>query len=646
MMHGINGVYVGNVIPNNRLKIPAIAMGDGPQGFRVTGTTGQPGSTTAWPSSLTVAASWDTEIAYKWAAAMAVEFKGKGANMFLGPGIGFARVPTGGRNFEYLCGEDPKLGAEFARKVVKGIQDQGVIANAKHWVNNEIETDRKQVSADVSERTRFEIYYPPFEAAVDAGVLSVMCSYNRINDVSSCENNNTMEHLKKTFGFDGWVVSDWLATYSSVPSLNAGLDMEMPLGLFYSPKNLQKLLDAGEIKQSRIDDSIYRVLTAMYKIGLFDNPPTGDPLANVTSPEHNSLAREISAKSMILLKNDRNFLPVQQGSLSDTACIAVIGDDATVVGDGSGKVTPGYVITPQQGILNALADMGLSKVQVLYSAGKRVDDAVLLAQKCQIAVVNVATTSSEGLDRSTLALGNNQDSLVMAVAQANQNTIVTVVSPGAVLMPWSNQVPAIVSAMMPGQEYGNALADVLFGKVNPSARLPVTMPNKDNEIGFTPEQFPGTGKPPDAIYSEELLVGYRWYLANNVSPLFPFGHGLSYTSFGYSNLNIVRNTPTCEIAEVSLEVTNTGKVNGTEVVQLYIAYPDSAGEPPRQLRGFVKTLDMAPNANPTTVRFCLAKRDVSVWDESGHNWSVVLGQFKLFIGASVNDVRLTGELQL
>jgi beta-glucosidase len=479
-------------------------MQDGPQGFRTTKNTGGDGTSTAWPSALSNAATWDTKLVYQWANAMGAEFKAKGANIALGPGIGIARVPQAGRNFEYLCGEDPILGASMATSVVKGIQDNGIMANAKHWVNNEIEENRKEVSANVNERVRYELYYPPFQAAIDAGVLSVMCAYNRVNDVYACQNNETLSQLKDGMGFQGWVMSDWLATHSTADSVKAGLDMEMPYGLHMSNSKLQEALDNGEIDISMVDNSVLRTLTSMYAIGLFDNPVAGDPKANVTSDEHNALARTLAATSTVLAKNAGGLLPLDKTTLGD--CIAVFGDELTVSGGGSGHVTPAYIITPAQGLMNALVN---TTTEVLYNDGTDLTAAADLAAKCGTAVVVVATTSSEGSDRETLALGGTQDDLVTAVLAANPRTIVSVRSPGAVLMPWAAAVPAILLSWLPGQEAGNGLADVLFGVVNPSARLPVTMPNKDNEVGFSDIQYPGVGIPPKAKYIEELLIGYR-----------------------------------------------------------------------------------------------------------------------------------------
>lgn len=643
------GTYTGNIPAIDRLNIPSVNMQDGPQGFRAMDKTGGEGSSTAWPSSMTLAASWDEDLLGRWATALAQEFVAKGANMLLGPGIGIARVPNAGRNFEYLCGEDPVLGSVLVKPVVRNIQEQGILADAKHFVNNEIETHRMLVSANVDERTRFEIYYRPFQAAVDAGVLTIMCSYNRINDVYACQNEETLSHLRDILGFEGWIVSDWTATKSTVKSLKAGMDVEMPNGLFYNRLTLEKKLIDGDIDMKDIDASVRRILSALETVGILDRAPTGNPMANVTSEAHNALAREAAAKSTVLLKNTNNVLPLNAQSLGD--CVAVIGDADTVAGGGSGHVNGPYVITPAQGIVNALAGAGVSTTKVLYNDGQDVNAAADLAKQCSVAVVVVATTSSEGSDRETLALSGNQDALIASVAAANPKTIVSMNIPGAILMPWLDQVPAVLASWMPGQEAGNALADILFGKVNPSARLPVTMPNKDNEVGFTRSEFPGTGIPPEANYDETLLIGYRWYDAYNVTPRFPFGHGLSYTTFSYSQLQLTPLSAKAEVLPsnrievrslpvVSLRflVRNTGKVDGDEITQVYLAYPAAANEPPRQLRAFKKV--SIPAGNHQEVTLSLKKDDCAVWNTEKDAWEILAGEYTVFVGASSRDLRL------
>lgn len=643
MLHGNNGTYVGNVNGIERLAIPSLNLHDGPQGFRTTASTGPEGSTTAWPSAQAAAASWDADLLYRWGAAMGKEFKGKGANVQLAPGIGIARVPTAGRNFEYLSGEDPILGYYLAEAIVQGIQDQGVVANAKHWVNNEIEDHRNLVSANVDERTRFEIYYPPFQGAINAGVMSAMCSYNRINDDWGCQNADTIGHLKETLGFEGWLMSDWTATHSTVDAKNSGLDQEMPFGLFFNEKTLQNALDNGTIKIETIDESVARILTGMSAIGLLDTAPTGDPNAIVTCDEHVALAREMIAKSIILLKNDNNLLPLRPESIKT---IAVIGDQTTVSGTGSGYVEPGYVVTPTEGILNYI---GGYNITVTYVDGKNVDEAVSLAKSSDVVIVTVATTSGEGRDRDSLSLGKNQDELVEAIAAVNSNVVVSVNTPGSVLMPWDELVSSVIVAWLPGQEFGNGLADVLFGKVNPSGKLLVTMPNIENEINFTPEQYPGVGVPPEAEYSEKLLIGYRYYDAKNIKPNFPFGHGLSYTTFKYSNLEIDQvvsshSAPNQIVATVSFDITNTGAVAGTETPQLYVSYPSNSEEPPQQLRNFAK-VSLAPGESKT-VTLNVQTRDLSIWDVNVHDWSIQSGTFEFRVASSSRDIRLADKFTL
>lgn len=607
--------------------------------------SGGAGTSTAWPSAMTIAASWDEDLLYRWSTAMAEEFRGKGADMALAPGIGIARVPTAGRNFEYLCGEDPILGSKLVKQVIQGLQENGVIANAKHFINNEIEDHRMLVSAEVNERVRFELYYPPFQAASEAGVLSIMCSYNKINDIYACQNNETMSHLRQDLGFQGWIVSDWTATKSTSQSLKAGMDMEMPYGIFYSDKMLNKSLEAGEISEADIDNSVLRILTAMYSIGMFDRQPFGDATANVTSGAHNALAREIAAKSTVLLKNENAVLPLQVDSLGD--CIAVFGDEDTIAGGGSGAVKPAYVITPQMGIGAVLSD---SKTKVIYNSGVDLSEASELAKMCSTSIVVVATNSCEGSDRDNLSLGIDNDNLVTTIAAVSPKTIVDVRAPGAVLLPWAGQVSAILISWMGGQEAGNGLADILFGKVNPSARLPITLPNKENEVGFTPYQYPGVGFPPKAHYSEELLIGYRWYDAKEVDPAFPFGHGLSFTTFMYNKIVVTPKilpelvTPNTVVATVSITLSNNGSMDGSEVPQLYIGFPRVAMEPPRQLRNFAK-VDLKVNEQKT-LQFTLSAKDCSIWDSASHDWKLIKGKFGIFIGPSSRDIRLTADLTI
>eukprot|EP00930_Biecheleria_cincta_P084082 TRINITY_DN73576_c0_g1_i1.p1 TRINITY_DN73576_c0_g1~~TRINITY_DN73576_c0_g1_i1.p1 ORF type:complete len:795 (+),score=112.93 TRINITY_DN73576_c0_g1_i1:1-2385(+) len=656
--------YVGLVSANDRLGIPALNTHDGPQGFR--NMPGAKATSTSWPGGMAMAATWDKEALYEWGAAMGKEFKAKGANVALGPGLNIARVPLNGRNFEYMSGEDPYLGKVLAGPVVRGIQDQNVMACAKHWVVNSQETNRNAVSEDVDERTLFEVYYPPFEAAVEAGVGSVMCSYNRINSIYSCENAATLQgHLKDTLGFKGFVMSDWGATHKA--SIAQGLDMEMPVGLATS--GLGMLLTGSTASDADVDGAVRRILRSMFQTGLFDQPAgtwsAAKFGANVSSVEADSLARRLGAQSTVLLKNAGGVLP-----LTPNRKLALIGFASEnglplSFGHGSGEVYPSHYVSPLTGIKAAAGN----DAQVLFSEGADLDEAADLAKSADYALVFVGGSATEGADRTSMSLDGacqvttmqgqvvscggadqHQNALVASVAKANPKTIVVLSTPGAVLMPWSGEVAAILTNFMPGQQAGNAVADILFGKVNPSAKLPITMPNTDSDLGFEKDQWPGKASADGlvhAVYSEKLLVGYRQYDAKQIpfTTGFPFGHGLSYTSFDYRELEIQTGLSEHEphARNVSFKVFNSGTMPGQETPQLYLSFPASAGEPRLQLKGFKKTQVIQPGSFET-VSLKLSPRELSIWDASLHKWALVSGTFKVNVGSSSRDLRLEGDM--
>jgi len=394
---------------------------------------------------------------------------------------------------------------------------------------------------------------------------------------------------------------------------------------------LKNAINSGQVPMSRLNDMIVRILTPMFAVGLFDNAQTGDLGVDSRSDSHNQLARQLSAASTVLLKNTGNILPIDTSKVKK---IAILGDDGsksvTVAGGGSGGVRSSYVVSPLEGI----KDRAGAGVQVTYAPTNPIDEAVKLAQAADLAIVFAGTSSSEGSDRGSLNLGNNQDELIAAVVAAQPRTVVVVHTPGSLVMPWSASVPGILNAWMPGQETGNAIADVLFGDVNPSGRLPVTFPTSQSLIPVnTQKQYPGVND--EADYSEELLMGYRWYDAKNVMPAFPFGHGLSYTTFGYYNLRVTG-------MKVMFDVKNLGSRAGAEVAQLYLGFPASAGEPPQVLRNFQKV--QLPAGQTQTITFTLTNADVSIWNVARHNWAVVTGSFGVFVGSSSRDIRLKGTL--
>lgn len=629
MVHGYAGPYVGD-IPSQTVdgtKIPTLNLEDSPQGV-ADGVT----KVTCWPSALTIVTTWDLHAMHQFGGAIAEEERGKGANVLLGPMVNLARVPMGGRNFESF-GEDPFLASKMAEQSVYGIQNKSVIATVKHWVNNNQEYNRTLTSANVDERTNFEIYYPAFKAAIDAGVGSVMCSYNRINNTYACENEETLNvDLKQRLGFKGFVMSDWGATHSTIPAANNGLEMQMPDDSFFGAK-LKQAVQNGQVSQSRVDDMLLRILTPMFAMKLFDIPNNGNLSVDVQSPAHTKLARYLSSLGTVLLKNEKNILPLDESKLKTIAVLGDAGDKSPIIaGGGSGHVIPPYIISPFKGIENYVSG---KNIQVKYAPTNPLTEAVALAKSSDIAIVFVGTTSSEGHDREDLKLGNGQDVLVAAIAQAQPNTIVVLNGPGAMLMPWHDKVPGILCGFMPGQESGNAIADVLFGKIIPSARLPVTFPVSESQIPVnTPAQYPGINN--EAEYSEKLLMGYRWYDAKKETPLFPFGHGLSYTTFKYSNLKL-SNTA------ISFNITNTGSIAGAEVPQLYLGFPAGANEPPKVLRGFQK-VHIHPHESHE-ITFHLSSKDFSIWDITKHDWSVVRGSFNVFVGSSSENIRLKGVVK-
>jgi len=664
MLHGdcMSCPYVGHIPANDRLGIPALNLHDGPQGFRTMGGPAEGYATsTSFPGGMAIAATWDDAALHDWGVAMGKEFKLKGGNVQLGPGLNLARLPNNGRNFEYTVGEDPFLGYRLSKHAVEGIQEQNVIACAKHWVVNSNEDHRMDGSEDVDERTLFEVYYPPFEGAVKGGVGAVMCSYQMINGIYSCENAETLAgHLKRDLGFNGFVMSDWGATHSA--SIHQGLDQEMPMGLATNIVSLA-LKNQTEFAHD-LDTSVHRILRTMFKIGTFDQPAgTWDSkkyLINVTTPESASLARELSVKSTVLLKNDGKVLPMREGS--KIALIGFAGDNAYQVsfGHGSGEVAPSHFVSPLEGIRAAAGP----RAEIAFNKGTNLAKAVSIAKDAEYSVVFVGASASEGADRHSLSLDNaceanvfgqsipcdgndaKQNELIEAIAAANPSTIVVASIPGAVLMKWSPKVPSILTNFMPGQQVGNAIADILFGKENPVARLPITMPNEANDLAMTRSQLGEKNifGQVHSKYTEKLLVGYRFYEEHSIpfTTGFPFGHGLSYTSFEYSDLAVSKRS--LNDYNVSVTVTNAGDMSGSEVAQLYLTFPASVGEPHLQLKGFQKTTKLAPRASER-LTFRLSPRELSTWSTDEHQWVPASGTFKAHLGASSRDLRLTSNFE-
>ncbi|KAI8063909.1 glycosyl hydrolase family 3 N terminal domain-containing protein [Gongronella butleri] len=680
---GIGWTYdcLGQTAPTTNPDFPGLCYQDSPLGIRFAHNV------TVFPAGITTAATFDKKLILQRGEAMGEEFRGKGAHIQLGPAMNFMRSPEGGRGWESF-GEEPFLTGVAAAETITGIQSKGVIATAKHFIMNDQELHRKASSSDADDRTIHEVYLWPFARSVEAGVGAVMCSYNQINGKWACENPEVLSILRDELGFRGMIMSDWWAAHSTVDSANAGMDVDMPgndydqgapssLGNSFWGDSLYEAVKNGSVPESRVTDSATRVVAAHYKM-LQDKgfPKTTLDSFNLTSgrdtvnvkADHPKVARDVAAAGTVLLTNN-GILPLTKKNNN----IAIIGQDAfwndaltnvnnqpcpdfgcdpatLIEGWGSGTVSlPTGAVAPYDGIKNRAG-----KNVKFTTQNNNYDMAAVkkAAQAAEIAIVFGNTDSGEEYisvdgnvgDRNNLTLWQNGDEVIKTVADNNKNTIVVIHSVGATLMPWINHpnIKAVVWANVPGEQSGNALADILYGDVNPSGRLPYTIAKQESDYPVKPDpNF-------NVEYSEKLLIGYRWYDAHNVEPLFPFGHGLSYTKFQYSKLNVragkAHGHNSSPSVSASVTVSNSGHVDGNEVVQLYLSFPASAGEPPKVLRGFEKVEIRAGHSEH--VNFQLGKTELSIWDASKKAWVVPSGKFTVHIGASSRDIRASADFTL
>jgi beta-glucosidase len=682
MLSGLNWM---STVPNERLGIPSIKMADGPLGIRSwAGPSAETVHsktlvyTTAFPAGIATAATWDTELAQTEGQALGQEVKAMGRDMILGPTVNINRTPLWGRNFEGF-GEDPYLTSRMAVAYIKGVQSEGVIATVKHFAANNQEFERHRVNSVVDERALQEIYFPAFKAAVqEAGVWSVMSAYNKLNGTYCAEDPWLLKDvLQKGWDFKGFVVSDWGSTYSTAPTVNAGMDLEMPGGeqmmmWINTPKSKaagngagwlvsEKVLPevaSGKISQATIDDNVSRMLRIMFVSGQFDHPhhATGE----IDTPEEKAVVRKAATESIVLLKNAGDVLPIDTAKIHS---IAVIGPNAATArtgGGGSSRVSPKYSIAPLDGIRTRAGN----GVQVSYALGvsmegeasekdtadaqrKLRDEAVSVATKADVAVVMIGRSpelESEDFDIKSLDLPSGQDELISAVAKANRNTIVVINAGGPVIMSkWIDQVPAIVDMWYGGQEGGNAIADILFGDANPSGKLPVSFVKqwKDSPAYGN---YPGTNL--QVNYAEGIYVGYRYFDTKKVEPLFPFGYGLSYTKFDYSDLKVSpENSSASQPVEVSVNIRNSGSRAGAEVVEFYVHDGHaSIDRPVQELKGF-RRVNLAPGETQT-VRFSLDRGALAFYNPAKKNWVVEPGQFDVWVGSSSRDIRAKGSFQV
>lgn len=630
-----------------RLGIPSIFMTDGPHGLRkAVGfdfTNSVPA--TCFPTASALASSWNPALAQKMGEALAVESQANDVQILLGPGVNMKRSALGGRNFEYFS-EDPILAGTIATAYINGVQSQGVGTSMKHFAANSQETERMSNSSNVDERTLNEIYFPAFEMAVkNAQPWTLMCSYNRLNGVYASESPYLLNDvLKKQWGFKGFVVSDWGAVNERAAGVDAGLGLEMPASGGFNDKKIVDAVKKGTLSEARLNEIVIDVLAVTLKAK--DSHKKGIVVDKI---KHNELARQVSSECIVLLKNDNAILPLKS-SLKKIAIVGDFGKNPRYQGAGSSQVRPTQ-------ILNALTELQkLAKgTQFSFSTGyntegetndAQIAEAVQNAKNAELVIVFAGlpdSYESEGYDRNNLDMPAGHNKLIAEVAKANANIVVVLMNGAAVSMPWKNDVTAIVEAYLGGQAGGGAIADVLTGKVNPSGKLSETFPAR---LEDTPTAMDFPSRDGNAIYGEGIFIGYRYYDKKKIEPNFPFGYGLSYTTFDYSD--ITANTTSAKDSDaitITVKVKNTGKVAGKEVVQLYVHEQESeVARPENELKHFEK-VSLLPGEEKT-VSFNLTSRDFAYYNSKSHDWAIKSGKFDIRVGSSSRNLPLQQTIDI
>ncbi len=633
--------------PIDHLGVPELTVSDGPHGVRRVEEMGslahQSLPATCFPTASCLAATWDVDLIHTMGQALAEECIALDVDVVLGPGANMKRTPLGGRNFEYFS-EDPYLAGQMAASFINGVQDKGIGTSLKHFAANNQETQRMSVSAEIDERTLREIYLPAFETAVKKSKpWTVMCAYNRVNGTFCSENHKLLiDILKNEWGFEGFVVSDWGAVHNRVMSLKAGLDLEMPGPRDSRVKSVVEAVQSGDLDESVLDESVRRILHIVQKAA---KTPKGGLL---NSNANHVLARKIASEGMVLLKNN-GVLP-----LKDHKQIAVIGHAAKQAhfqGGGSSHINPTQVDNPFEELKKLAGETKLTFDEG-YPADDQfnqrlIDEAVKSAQTADVALLYIALPTykeSEGYDRPDLDLTSQQIALIKAVGAVQPNTIVILNNGAPVVMSeWINSTAAVLEAWMMGQAGGGAIADILYGKVNPSGKLAETFPLK---LVDTPAYINFPGGNGEVRYGEGLFIGYRYYETKQVPVQFPFGYGLSYTTFDYSNLQVTSESfhDTDEIT-VSVDVINTGTVTGSEIVQLYVHdHQSDLVRPVKELKGFAK-VSLQPGETKT-ITMSLDFRSFAYFHPSYKRWITENGQFDILVGASSADIRCVQTITL
>jgi beta-glucosidase len=665
MLHG-NALFSSGGV--KRLNIPELTYDDGPLGVRdevlrfdwkSAGWTTD--SATFLPNGSAIAATWNPAMAYKYGVVLGEEANARKKNIMLAPAFNICRMPLCGRTYEYYS-EDPYLNAQLAVQAVKGIQSQHVAACVKHFAVNNQELNRDSVNAVVNERALREIYLPAFKAAVQqGGAYAIMSAYNKVNGYWCSENSFLLKDiLKKEWGFNGVVISDWGGVHHTIAAANNGLDVEMgsqgPYHNWYFADPLLAAVKSGKVTQHAIDDKVHRILWLMYHTSMSGNNPAG----SIATPAHSKAAYAIAAESIVLLKNDKHLLPLKTAAIKS---IAVIGDNAirtfATGGYGAGvkakyEVTALAAIKAKLGkLINVRFAQGykanyLTGNSAAQNAGYNVPDEALikqaaaLASSSDVAIVCIGSNreyESESKDRKDLKLPFGEQELVDAVTAANPNTIVVVMAGAPYDLDEVQKTNhTILWSWFNGSEAGNALADALTGTIDPSGKMPFTFPvSLHDSPAFATNAYPGDTL--TANYKEGILVGYRWYDTKKIDPLYCFGYGLSYTSFAYSNLRVNgREYKPGDIVKVSLKIKNIGQVAGKETVQLYIGKTDARIlMPEKQLKAF-KKINIEPH-KAVNISMAVNVNNLAYFNEEQSKWTVEPGRYKIFAGSSSRDIR-------
>jgi beta-glucosidase len=651
-----------------RLGIPALQMSDAAYGVRDSGENGR--YSTALPADIAGAASWDLDAAFEYGALIGRELRAQGYNMSLGGGVNLTREPRDGRTFEFM-GEDPVLAGEMVAAVMRGEQAQHVIGDLKHYAFNDQESGRNAVNVNIDERSARESDLLAFEIALQkTDIGAVMCSYNRVNGDYACENKYLLnEVLKKDWNFKGFVLTDWGGAHSTAKASAAGLDHEEPGWIFYGEK-LKKAAESGKVSEAELDEHVRRILRTMFATGVIDDPPQKSV---VDVKGGLDVARKMEEEGLVLLKNDGGQLPLDAAKLRTIAVIGPHADVGMISGGGSAQVDPpggNAILPPGKGQTRWLEPVWfptsplrsirakVPEANVQFDSGANPDSAAALARNADVAIVFAYQWESESMDLKNLSLPEHQDDLIAAVAAANPHTVVVVESGGPVTMPWASQVSAIGEAWFGGSCGAEAVANVLFGDVNPSGKLPITFPRSEADLPHPrlvqppQESIPDDSKGPawmqiaaglapfQVTYNEGVKVGYKWYDAENKPVLFPFGYGLSYTTYSYSNLKVAAGSDPI----VSFTVTNTGKRAGAETAEVYASLPAASGEPPKRLVGWSKVKLNSGESKDVTVK--VDPKFLSIFNVERKAWQLLPGEYTFLVGGSSQDLPLQETVTL